>query len=66
MNVTSIPIHTSRPYNVKISTGLLDCLGEKAAGLTPGRRAALVSDSAVAPLYGQRAQAALKEAGFFV
>ena len=50
--MTSISIHTSRPYDVEIASGLLDCLGEKAAGLTPGRRAALVSDSAVAPLYG--------------
>ena len=66
MKITSIPIPTSRPYDVEIASGLLACLGEKAANLTPGRRAALVSDSAVAPLYGQRAQAALEEAGFFV
>lgn len=66
MKPTEIRILSSRPYDVAIAPGLLDHLGERAAPLVPGRRAALVCDSVVASLYGQRAQTALEAAGFLV
>lgn len=66
MKPTQIRIQTSKPYHVEIAPGLLDRLGEKATPLVPGRRAALICDSAVAGLYGRRAQAALEAAGFQV
>ena len=66
MKSTEIRILSSRPYDVAIAPGLLDRLGERAAPLVPGRRAALVCDSVVASLYGQRAQTALEAAGFLV
>ena len=66
MKPTEIRILSSRPYDVAIAPGLLDRLGERAAPLVPGRRAALVCDSVVASLYGQRAQTALEAAGFLV
>ncbi|MGD0290965.1 MAG: 3-dehydroquinate synthase [Candidatus Binataceae bacterium] len=52
-------------HPVHVGAGLLDRLGELAreAGLKPGR-AALVTDSNVARLYGARAHAALATAGF--
>jgi 3-dehydroquinate synthetase len=52
-------------HPVHVGAGLLDRLGELAreAGLKPGR-AALVTDSNVARLYGARAHEALATAGF--
>ena len=52
-------------HPVHVGAGLLDELGKLAqdAGLKPGR-AALISDSNVARLYGQRASSALVAAGF--
>ncbi len=55
----------SNAHPVHVGTGLLDRLGELAlaAGLMPGR-AALITDSNVARLYGDRAQIAIAAAGF--
>ncbi len=52
-------------HPVHVAAGALDRLGElaRAAGLKPAR-AALVTDSNVAPLYGDRAARALRAAGF--
>jgi 3-dehydroquinate synthase len=52
-------------HPVHVGTGLLDRLGELtlAAGLMPGR-AALITDSNVARLYGDRALIAMAAAGF--
>lgn len=62
----TITVRTARPYDVTIQTGLLDRVGERSAPLLPGRTAALVTDSTVDPLYGDRAQASLEAAGFRV
>lgn len=62
----TISVRTARPYDVTIQTGLLDRVGELSAPLLPGRTAALVTDSTVDPLYGDRAQASLESAGFRV
>ena len=52
-------------HPVYVGAGILDRLGEfaRAAGLKPGR-AALITDSNVARLYGARAEQALAAAGF--
>jgi 3-dehydroquinate synthase len=52
-------------HDVYAGAGVLDDLGRLAldAGLKPGR-AAIVTDSTVGPLYGERAAAALRSAGF--
>ena len=60
----SIHIAASREYDVLIETGLLSQLGTLAARQLPGRRAALISDDAVFPLYGQQAEQSLQDAGF--
>ena len=51
-----------RSYEIHIEAGLLDRLGEYVAPLGP-RKCLLLSDSHVAPLYAQRATAALQAAG---
>jgi len=54
----------SRAYEVWVGPGLLDELGERAAELFIGRqRAALITDSNVAPLYASTALASLRLAG---
>ena len=60
----SIHIAASREYDVLIETGLLSQLGTLAARQLPGRRAALISDDAVFPLYGQQAEQSLQDTGF--
>ena len=52
-------------HSVQVGAGLLDRLGELAreAGILPGR-AAIVTDSNVAPLYGERARDSVVKAGF--
>ncbi|MGA3169673.1 MAG: 3-dehydroquinate synthase [Chthoniobacteraceae bacterium] len=53
-----------RSYCVKIGAGVLESLGAEAKELGLGKRCAVVSDSNVAPLYGARVCASLREAGF--
>ena len=60
----SIHIAASREYDVLIEMGLLSQLGALAARQLPGRRAALISDDAVFPLYGQQAEQSLQDTGF--
>ena len=61
-----IPVKASATYDVCIGPGLLDQVGECAAPLIGGRRAMLVSDSHVWPLYGHRVEESLERAGFTV
>ena len=62
--MTTIQVKASRSYEVKIGRGLLSSLGTEAAGLIQGRKAAIVSDSNVAPLYLEKVTASLEGAGF--
>ena len=62
--MTAIHITASQSYDVCIEHGLLFRLGTLAAERLTGRRAAVISDDAVYPLYGQQAEAALQSAGF--
>ena len=56
-----------REYDILIEKGLLDRAGECCQAVLPkAKRLAVVTDSNVAPLYLQRVQVALKEAGFAV
>jgi 3-dehydroquinate synthase len=54
----------TRSYGVKVGGGLLDTLGPEARDLALGRRCAVISDANVSPLYGARAVASLRKAGF--
>ena len=61
----SVKVDTSRAYEVKIGTGLLDALGEELRALAAGK-VLVVTDENVAPLYLERACRSLREAGFSV
>ena len=54
-----------RAYDIQIGPGLLDTAGEAVRGVCPkAKRAFLVTDSNVMPLYGKRVRQALDSAGF--
>lgn len=51
-------------YNIEIEAGLLDKIGPKAAALLPkAKKAVIVTDTNVGPLYAERLQKSLAEAG---
>ncbi|MBQ9743053.1 MAG: 3-dehydroquinate synthase [Ruminococcus sp.] len=60
----TVNICASSNYNVYIEKGLLDRSGTIVAKLVSGRRAVIISDSNVAPLYGDRVKKSLEESGF--
>lgn len=64
--MTTVSVKASKSYDVTISRGLLDTVGERAAALLRGRSVAVVSDSNVAPLYLDRVERSLENAGFRV
>lgn len=56
----------AKTYNIEIETGLLDQVGPKARQLSKAAKAAIISDSNVDPLYGQRLERSLADSGFEV
>ena len=62
----TITVKASRNYDVLIGNGLLASLGEHAARLTKAKKAAIISDSNVWPLYGHIAVESLNNSGFDV
>ena len=66
MKRLTIPL-PERAYDILIRPGLLDAAGEECRTVLPrAGKIALVSDSNVAPLYGERVRASLERAGFSV
>jgi len=61
--MTTIDIPTSHHYPVEIASGLLQQAGERIRALFPGVRAAVVTDTNVAPLYLAPLIQSLNEAG---
>ncbi len=59
-----VTVNASRVYDIIIEKGSLDRTGEIAASVKMPCRAAILSDSNVAPLYAERLEASLKKAGF--
>lgn len=60
----SVSIQTGRPYQVQIGQGLLSTCGGAIAQVKEPCRVLVVSDSNVAPLYGESCLSSLKEKGF--
>ena len=62
-----IDVRTAQPYSVTIQRGALDRVGDILAQVKkPGCRAMLISETNVAPLYGDRVAASLEQAGYRV
>ena len=62
-----IDVRTAQPYSVTIQRGALDQVGTILAQVKkPGCRAMLISETNVAPLYGDRVAASLERAGYRV
>lgn len=59
-----IHVNASRAYDVEIGRGLFDDLGARAQAHLGTRRAVVVSDTNVAPLYLERAISSLQAAGW--
>lgn len=56
----------AKTYNIEIATGLLDSIGPKARQLSKAAKAAIISDSNVDKLYGERLERSLADCGFLV
>lgn len=60
-----LTVNTSTPYRIVIERGGLDHLGKYTASVfTPGKKAAVICDSHVGPLYAAKVVASLRETGF--
>lgn len=64
--MNTVRVTASRSYNVLIGAGLMDQLGEHISHIKKPCRAAIISDSNVWPLYGQRICFSLEKSGFEV
>lgn len=53
-----------RAYQAHVGPGLLDSLGERLASLNLGKRVAVITDSTVGPLYGERVLSSLAAHGY--
>lgn len=62
----TITVSASRTYEVKIAAGLLPQAGQEIRAVSKAEKAAIVTDSNVAPLYAGTLQAQLETAGFEV
>lgn len=58
-----IKVNASKEYDVVISKGILDSLGERCVSLFGKSRAVIVTDSNVAPFWLSKAKSSLEEAG---
>lgn len=62
----TVTVNTSKTYEIKIGSGLLESIGKEAAALGKATKVCVVSDSNVYPLYGQRVTEGLEHSGFTV
>ncbi len=60
----TVTVNASRVYDILIEKGLLDSAGTLASKVKKPCRAAILTDSNVAPLYADRLERSLKGAGF--
>ena len=62
-----LTVNTSKRYTIRIDRGALDQLGAYCASLfAPGKKAVVITDTHVAPLYLERISTSLRNAGFDV
>jgi len=65
MRIVKVPL-ADRSYDICIGDGLLECVGKQASKLNLGHRCAIVTDSNVSPLYGEKVIQSLTNKGFSV
>ena len=63
VRIVNVPLG-ERSYEIRIGPGLLPQLGKACARLKLGGRFVIISDSNVAPIYGEKVQSTLQQAGF--
>ena len=62
-----LTVSASKRYTIRIERGALDQLGAYCASLfAPGKKAVVITDTHVAPLYLERVSTSLRNAGFDV
>ena len=61
--MNTVHVNASRSYDVLIGSGLLASLGSHAASMKKVKKACIVSESNVWPLYGEKAKSSLRGAG---
>lgn len=62
-----LTVNTSKRYTIRIERGALEQLGAYCASLfAPGKKAVVITDTHVAPLYLERVSTSLRNAGFDV
>ena len=64
--IRTIPVRTAPPYEVTIGSGLLGSCGTFLRPVVPACRAAVITDSTVAPLYLNTVTDSLQAAGYGV
>lgn len=64
--MNTVTVKASNAYQVQIGQGLLPLTGEAARQVSSAKKAAIVSDSHVWPLYGNTVKESLENAGFEV
>lgn len=62
--MTEISVSGQNPYDIVIAPGCLSACGTRISAVKAPCRALVISDSQVAPLYGERVTLSLTEAGF--
>lgn len=60
----TLTVHTGKPYNILIEHGLLEHVGSRARAVSNAKRAAVVTDSNVSPLYAVTVLNSLEKYGF--
>lgn len=64
MKTLHVNLSEGRSYDIKIERGLLERAGEMLRTVYTGMRAAIITDSNVAPLYAEKLEKSLHAAGF--
>ena len=60
----TVKVSTSRTYDIRIGSGLLQRLGQEAAQMKDAKTVCIVSETNVAPLYADTVRKSLEDAGF--
>lgn len=62
--MSTVRVHASKDYDIRIGNGLLCSLAKEIQGLGKVQKVCLVSDSNVFPLWGERVLSVIQNAGF--